>query len=373
MAVISVFLLFCLSQCTSPRDTKEKEKPILKVGVLLPLTGPLSQRGEEEKKAIELAVNDFNAQTKDASIQALFENSYGVSLDEVTEKLLRKENVSAIVASTTPVSRSIFHLANKNKLIMAFLCSDSTIQLSSPYIFRLYVSKEAETNQVLEHYTREDKNRRVVVLYANQPDITQQVTDFVIPGFMRNRINTVFYEPYDIGETDFSDTIERIKSSGATSLLLLGFGDEYRLILEELARQNSLGKMEIVGGLPLLVSRHLPGQLLEGVIVASPEYALQKNEKAKAFDEKFSNLSGHAPNIYAAFAYNAMQILSEGLVEGLVIGKGNADTVSFKVTNRKSHGIMGDGSIDNMGGLTVPMGLGVIREGRIVPLFDKIH
>jgi ABC-type branched-subunit amino acid transport system substrate-binding protein len=235
------------------------------------------------------------------------------------------------------------------------------------------VSKEAETNQVLEHYTREDKNRRVVVLYANQPDITQQVTDFVIPGFMRNKINTVFYEPYDIGETDFSDTIERIKSSGATSLLLLGFGDEYRLILEELARQNSLGKMEIVGGLPLLVSRHLPGQLLEGVIVASPEYALQKNEKAKAFDEKFSNLSGHAPNIYAAFAYNAMQILSEGLVEGLVIGKGNADTVSFKVTNRKSHGIMGDGSIDNMGGLTVPMGLGVIREGRIVPLFDKIH
>jgi branched-chain amino acid transport system substrate-binding protein len=233
------------------------------------------------------------------------------------------------------------------------------------------VSKEAETNQVLEHYTREDKNRRVVVLYANQPDITQQVTDFVIPGFMRNKINTVFYEPYDIGETDFSDTVERIKNSGATSLLLLGFGDEFRLILEELARQKLRGKIEIVGGLPFLVSHHLPEELLEGVIVASPEYALQKNDKARAFEEKFSKLYAHPPNIYAAFAYNAMKILSEGLVEGLVIGKGNADTVSFKVTNRKNYGIMGDGSIDNMGGLTVPMGVGVIKEGKIMALYDK--
>jgi ABC-type branched-subunit amino acid transport system substrate-binding protein len=187
ISIILIFIvplfIFCGSGCKGPQE-KEKEKSLLRIGILLPLTGPFNQRGEEEKKAIELAVNDFNAQSKDASIQEIFEDSYNISLDAVTERLLKKEKVSAIVASTTSVSRSISHLANKNKLIMAFLCSDSTIQRSSPYIFRLSESKEAETAQILEHYIRGDKNRKVVVLYANNPEITQQVADFVIPGFM---------------------------------------------------------------------------------------------------------------------------------------------------------------------------------------------
>jgi branched-chain amino acid transport system substrate-binding protein len=364
--VVPLFI-FCSSGCKGPQE-QEKEKSLLRIGVLLPLTGPLSQRGEEEKKAIELAVNDFNAQSKDTSIHAIFENSYNISLDAVTEKLLKKEKVSAIVASTTAVSRSIFHLANRNKLIMAFLCSDSTIQRSSPYIFRLSESKEAETAKILEYYIKGNKKREVVVLYANNPEITQQMADFVIPGFMRNKINTVFYEPYDIGGQNFADTVKRIKDSGATSLLLLGLGDEYPRILKELARQKLLGEIEIVGGFSFLTAGRLPQELFGGTIVAAPEYVLKKNEKAIAFEERFSKLYGHAPGLYAAFAYNGMQILLEGLVEGLVIGKGNADTVSFKVTNKKYNGVMGTLSVDNEGGLTVPMELGVIREGQIKPL-----
>jgi branched-chain amino acid transport system substrate-binding protein len=372
ISIILIFIVYFSVSCVSGCDRQQvKEKSLLRIGVLLPLTGPLSQRGEEEKKAIELAVNDFNAQSKDASIYAIFEDSYNISFDAVTEKLLKKETVSAIVASTTAVSRSIFHLANKNKLIMAFLCSDSTIQQSSPYIFRLSESKEAETAKMLEYYLKGNKNRKVVVLYVNNPEITQQMADFVIPGFMRNKIDTVYYEPYDIGGQDLTDTVKRIKDSGAASLLLLGLGDEYPRILKDLARQKLLGEIEIVGGFSFLTAGQLPQELLEGTIVAAPEYLLQKNEKAIAFEERFSKLYGHAPSLYAAFAYNGMQILLEGLVEGIVIGKGNADTVSFKVTNKKYNGVMGAVSVDNEGGLTVPMELGVIREGKIKPLSDN--
>jgi branched-chain amino acid transport system substrate-binding protein len=369
IAVITLFLFLCLSQCTSSQDTKREVKPTLKLGILLPLTGPLSQRGEEEKKAIELAINDFNSQSNDTVVKAIFENSNGVNLDDVTKKLFGIDKVSALVASTTSVSRSIFYLANNNKIIMAFLCSDPTIQKASPYIFRLYESTETEADQIVSYYINQKKNKKIIVLYLNHPGISEEVTDYLIPKFMHNKINIVFYEPYNIDRKDFKDTIERIKNSGADSLLILGSGAEYHSILKELARQKLIGKIEIVGGFPFLVSQHPPDNLLEGVIVAAPEYALQKNEKAKAFEERFSKFYGHAPNIYAAFAYNAIQILSGGLVEGLVIGKGNADTVSFKVTNRKYYGVIGDVSVDNMGGLIVPMRLGVIREGKIVPLY----
>jgi len=55
-------------------------------------------------------------------------------------------------------------------------------------------------------------------------------------------------------------------------------------------------------------------------------------------------------------------------VDGLVSGHGNAETVSFKTTNRKYEGVMGNLAIDNEGGLSVPMGMGVIRKGKIFPL-----
>jgi hypothetical protein len=55
-------------------------------------------------------------------------------------------------------------------------------------------------------------------------------------------------------------------------------------------------------------------------------------------------------------------------VDGLVSGHGNAETVSFKTTNRKYEGVMGNIAIDNEGGLSVPMGMGVIRKGKIFPL-----
>jgi hypothetical protein len=49
------------------------------------------------------------------------------------------------------------------------------------------------------------------------------------------------------------------------------------------------------------------------------------------------------------------------LVDGLVSGHGNAETVSFKTTERKYEGVMGNTAIDNEGGLSVPMETGVIN------------
>jgi len=158
-----------------------------------------------------------------------------------------------------------------------------------------------------------------------------------------------------------------MKFSEADSILILGFGDELRSIFEELARQKLIGKIKIIGGIGLL-SLNDTATLPDGVIVAVPQYVIQKNEKARAFDENFQKTYNDTPKLNAAFAYNAVQILLEGLAYGLVKGHGNAETVSFHVTNRTYQGILGEVHVDNQGALMVPMELGVIREGKILPL-----
>jgi branched-chain amino acid transport system substrate-binding protein len=362
MSFLSLLLLFSLSACEKPQV---KEKSLIRIGALLPLTGPLSNRGQQEKEAIELAINDFNSTSSDVTMKVIFEDSYGRSPEDIAVKLLDYHKVSAIIASTTPVSRSISHLANKNKLIMAFLCSDPLIQTESPYIFRLYESKEAEAEQIVKYLTITDK--KVAVLYLDQQEISNQLANYLMPQFRRNNIRVLFYEPYRPGEINFKKTTDRMKFSETESILILGFGDELRLIFKELTRQKLIGKINIVGGIGLLSLNDTATTLPDGVILAIPQYVIEKNEKARAFDENFQKTYNHTPNLNAAFAYNAVQILSEGLAYGLVKGHGNAETVSFHVTNRTYQGIMGKVHVDNQGALMVPMDLCVIREGKISP------
>jgi branched-chain amino acid transport system substrate-binding protein len=359
--------LFSFTDC-SWQPQKEKEKAIIKIGVILPLTGPLTYRGQEEKKAMELAMQDFNQKHADASITLIFKDSNSLSLEAVTDSLLNTDRVSALMASTAPVSRAISYIANKNKIIMAFLTSDSTIQRLSPYIFRLYESKEAESDQIAHYFAEENKTEQIVVLYANQPEISRQIIDYLLPKFIQSDINISFYEPYTPGEKTFKKTVERIEHSGAKNLLILGLKEEYDSILEELARRKLTGRIKIVSGINLLSSENLSSELLEGTIIAAPQYVFHKNEKAAAFEQRFLAVYGHTPGLEAAFAYDAASILSEGLVDGLVSGHGNAETVSFKTTNRKYEGVMGNLAVDNEGGLSVPMGMGVIRKGKIAPL-----
>jgi len=364
--ILLLFITVLFLSLTSCEKQKVQEKPIVKIGALLPLTGPLGHRGQQEKEAIDLAVNDFNSSNNGIIVKVIFENSYGRASEDIANKLLEADKVSAILASTTPVSRSVYTLANKKKIIMAFLCSDPKIQEESPYIFRLYESKEAEAEQISKYYSMVDRN--LIVLYEDRPEIVYQLFNYLLPAFRQNKIKVIFYEPLVQGGKNFQKTIDRVESSEANSILILGSGDEVRLILEEFNRQKLIGKINIVGGIGLLPLNDSATILPDGIIVVVPNYLIVMNEKAKAFEDKFLKRYGHTPNIHAFFAYDAAQILSEGLAYGFNKGRGSAETVSFHVTNRTYEGIMGEIHVDGMGALLVPMEIGVIEKAKIVSL-----
>jgi ABC-type branched-subunit amino acid transport system substrate-binding protein len=355
-------LVFSLASCEKP---KVKEKSMVKLGAILPLTGPLNARAQQEKEAIELAIADFNSANSDVALEVIFEDSHGRLPEHIALKLLQTDKVSAIIASTTPVSRSIYTLANKHKVIMVMLCSDPTIQKESPYIFRLYESKEVEAEQIVRYFAI--TGEKVAVLYLDQQDITNQLINYIMPNFKKNQVKILFYAPYETGRVNFKESIDGIKNSGADSFLILGSGDELQAIFEELSRQKLIGKIKIVGGISLLSLTDTTA-LPNGVIAAVPRYVIEKNEKAKVFESDFQKINNHSPNLYAAFAYNAAQILAEGLAYAFMKGGGNPETVTFHVVGRKYQGILGDVSIDNEGALIIPMELTVIREGKILPL-----
>ena len=369
--IATIFLISFFPGCSSPPDGKQKikEYEAIKIGAILPLTGTMGYLGENEKKAIELAVKDINSKYNKEIIKVLFEDSKEShnQAEAIANKLMNVDEVLAFVTSTYSISQVVLPIANKNKIIIGMLCMDPDIQTESPYAFRLYESMSAEANQLLEYYSNTKEKKKVVILYLNHPDTVKELTVYLIPGFLQRRINVVYYEPYDATEKDFKTKIERLKQSGANSLLIIGHSSEHDSLFKELARQGLIGKIEITGGWGFIMPNDVPSNLLEGTIVAGPKYFFLKNERATKFEESFRKEYGYAPDLDTTFAYHGMNILFEGLIYGLIEKKGNSDTVSHKLINSIHDGVMGEVSIDTYGSLQVPMGLGIIRQGKIVP------
>lgn len=369
--IVTVFLICFFTGCSSPPDSKQeiKEYKAIKIGAILPLTGPMNYLGENEQKAIELAVKGINNKYNKEIIKVLFEDSKESpdQAETIANKLMNVDEVSAFVTSSYSTSNVVLSIANKNKIIIAMLCTDPDIQKESPYAFRLYESMSSEANQLLEYYSKSKEKKKVVVFYLNHRDIVKELTVYLMPGFMQDKINVVYYEPYDATDKDFKIKVERLKHSGANSLLIIGHSSEHDSLFKELARQGLIGKIEIAGGWGFIMPNNVPANLLQGTIVAGPKYFFLKNEKAKQFEESFRKEYGYAPDLDTTFAYNGMNILFEGLIYGLIEKKGNSDTVSHKLINSIQDGVMGEVSIDTYGGLEVPMGLGIIQQGEIVP------
>ena len=366
---ITICLFIALNGCTDRDKAEPPAKERISIAAVLPLTGPKAVLGAGEKDAIELAVKDMNGVNDKSVIQVIFVDSKDdpVEATQQANNLLRNNSVSAFITSGISVSRALLPLVTKNKKTIAMLCADPTIQQMSPYAFRLYQSMADESEQLLKYYSLTGNKKKVVIFFSNRQRTAFQVSNYLIPGFMKEGIRILYYEPYDADEKDFRPRIERLKLSGADSLLILGSGVEYPTILGELSKSHLLGKMEVVGGWGFLVSSGIPVEFTEGIIVAGPQYIFKKNEKARLFEDRYVKIYGQSPNSDSALAYDAAQILSEGLAKGLIEGKGNAETVSYLITNHKFSGVAGELSVDNEGGLKVPMGIGIVKHGRIEP------
>lgn len=338
----------------------------IKIGALLPLTGPLGYLGEAEKNAIQMAEEKINMKGKILTV--VIEDSKGKPAEAATiaNKLIDIDNVDAMITATTSVSRAVLPIADRNKRVVAALCMDPTIQKESPFSFRLYEGMDQEAELLLSYYAHKSNgNKRIGLLYVNHAGTIQQLNDYFIPGFKKMGAKVVYQEPYELTEKDFRVKIDKLRAAKVDSLIIIGFGFEYQAIFKQLAQYDIIGRIEITGGWGFIAPNNVPSELLENVVVAAPKYLFEKNEQAKTFETEYTKKFGRTPTFDAAFAYDAVGILSDVLsrVSGDI--EGNRGLLKAKSV---FNGVMGSVVINEDGSLDVPMALGTIKAGKIVPL-----
>ncbi len=223
-------------------DKHEDDRAIIKIGVLEPVTGIDSPAAAEEIRGIQLA-NKVYPHVNGKIVQLIFADT--------------KSDVDATETSVDTL------IAKKPKMILGSYGNVYSLAAAS-HIEKAKIPSIAITNTnplITRNY---DYYMRVCYVDSNQGDILAQYvlngSDDVKTGVLRpkkddaaaamattfaNRIRSergddalAAYETYITGTKDFSEQLDAIKKSGATSILLIGENVDAVDIINQAAKQG---------------------------------------------------------------------------------------------------------------------------------------
>jgi ABC-type branched-subunit amino acid transport system substrate-binding protein len=163
-------------------------------------------------------------------------------------------------------------------------------------------------NQIFE----KDKHSRVAMIRANNRygrvgtlHLNRSATRIGHPLIVEERFND--------GETDFKSQLERIKKTSPDAIVIWGNAKESALILKQI-REMGLNQ-------PLYASDRtvnpeflkIAGPLAEGLVTTCQYNPDAADPKLKAFKAVYLKRFGSEPDVFAAHAYDGMNILIEAV------------------------------------------------------------
>lgn len=342
-------IIFALIGTTGCAKKGQEE---ITIGVILPLTGDGAKYGEEAKNGIELALEEL----KEPKIKILYEDDQGTSSGAVSafNKLTSSAKIPVIIGPMfSSTALAIAPLGEKNKVvILSPSASSPELTKAGDYFFRNWPSDVYEGGEMGRFAYNTLKLRRVAILSVNL-DYGVGLTNVFKKVFESAEAKTLTVENYDQGATDFRTQLSKIKSLNPDGLYLPGYYAEIGLILRQ-ARELGI-KAQFLSGVgfdnPKILE--IAGSAAEGVIFARPYYDPESQDsRVKRFAERFTRKYKTPPGIYAAHAYDALDILAEAIKKGGY----SADKIKAALYSIKDFsGVTGDTSFDENGDVAKPI------------------
>ena len=324
----------------------------IKIGVVLPLTGPNSSFGKSGQNGIKLLEDQVN---KDGGISGrkikfIFEDDEGKpdTATTVGTKLISSDNVVAIVGPLTSGSCiALGPIATQSKIPMitgSGTNPDITIK-GGEYVYRACFIDPFQGSVLAKFASGDLKAKTAAILYDNGNDYSKGLAEFFEKGFVAAGGKIVGKETYSTGDKDFKAQLTKIQPTKPDVVLL----PDYYGTVGNIAKQaRAIGinvpllggdgwdsaELFKVGGTAVngcYISDHYSADDTAPLVVA-----FQKDYKAKY------NLSADA---MAVLNYDAAKIMVEaiktaGKTDGpsikAALAKTNLQVVSGKVSFNKN-------------------------------------
>jgi branched-chain amino acid transport system substrate-binding protein len=366
-AVIASVALFS-ALIVSMGCNRKHERPEIRVGVIVPLTGGAADFGKWAKRGVDLAVSALNSNSASKfSFRAVYEDHQMDVKQGVTsfKKLADIDNVKAVVTSGSGVVLAIAPEADRAHIIqLNYAAVSPAICGSGDYTFTLVNNADVETDEIAELAIKKLRIAKVAILYANAAyGVTTK--DSVVKSF-KSRGGEILGEiAFQEGFTDIRAQLLQIKEMNPPAVYFIAtIKDSGRLLKQakelgvttQWLTYNAFESPEVLS---------IAGDAADGVIYTSSNLFDLPNPPASAssFLRAYMNAYGERPNIYTATAYDSIMLLSRAIAQS----DGTQEGIRSALTRTSDYeGAGGRIAFDSHGCVKKLVFLKAVRQGRFV-------
>ena len=330
----------------------EGDGDVIKIGAILPLTGPLAYLGEDMRNSLLLAQEKINVSGGNHKISFNIADSAGTAKEGVAAwQKMQLENIKYLITNTTVVSEAVNQVCKDEIDLQAAICAYSEITLQTENLIRCYYGLEQEVEVVLPFFVKHGI-KKIAFLRVDTAEAKFVIEKIYIPRLQEANIDISAVETYKMSDTSFRDSLVKVNASSPEFIYTMDYGNTYPVMLRE-AEQLGMRK-KIMGGILFATAPDIPNELKTDNIFVAPLYLLGENKAYTEFVNEYQSryTTDMTPN--GVYAYDTALLLSERL------NKGNV--TKSQIINSSFEGITGRIQFDDTGRAKVEM---------VMATFDK--
>lgn len=294
----------------------------IKVGFPVPLTGPFGAEANDQVKAAQIAIKEFNdAGGLGGQMAELLVRDDKLNPGEAatrTLELIEKDKVNFIVGSlSAAVQLSINNVAKERGVIFNSISqSDAINEVKDFSKFTFHEAMNPHiTAGAVGRYAFPKFGKKVVFLTADYAYGHEMVRGFQRAGKDLG-VETLADIRHPIGTSDFTTFLPRIQSLAPDILCLCNFGRDQVVSITQATEFGLKGKTKLVAPVLLYTARQAGGDVFEGVLGGTSYYWRLEDTvpSAKAFNDKFRAANaGAVPSDYGALGYAGVRSVLEAV------------------------------------------------------------
>lgn len=291
------------------------------IGAVVDVTGAQSVYGRSIADGLNLAAAEINAHggVNGSKINLMLQDAASSQTQVINlyQQLINQQHVLALIGPTLSSEAKVADpLAQKAGVpVLATSNTATGITQIGNYIFRDSLTEAAIIPLTVSTARSKLHLHRVAIIYGNDDVLTKGEYAIFAKVLAADHIAVTDVETFQKGDVDFSSQLTKIKGSKPDAIVACALAQEAANIMIAARRLGIPSSVHFIGGngfnSPQLAK--LAGSAAEGAISGAAWFIGSTRPRNVAFVKDFTKHYGHAPDQFAAQAYDGLYILAEAI------------------------------------------------------------
>lgn len=309
--ILTVVLLVCFIASTG---CKKEDKKTIKIGLIVPKTGPASQYGTAVEYSVKLAFEEVNKNggIDGKTVELITYDSKADTTESINafNKLVDTDGVVAVIGPImSSTSLAVAPIAQEKKIPMITPTATNTaITQDYEYVFRACYLVDYQGKAIAKYTKDKLKYDSVAIVYNMDDNYSTLLAESFKATFEADGGTVTNFEAYTNKDSDFKLILTNIKENSPDAIFI----PDYTNTVGPIAKQSkSLGiTSTLIGGDGWDDIQKIYSDVVEGAYFANHYTSADTSEIVQNFISAYkTKYEGQTPNSFGALGYDAANIL----------------------------------------------------------------